>query len=161
AALAREHEVEIACVHNWPQAPILQRLSAIARSGELGEPVELVLETLRTQPAAVASAAGDTANWRTDPTRPGGGVLDDHGWHGMPIILRTLETRPATVEGRTEKRRHHHLSVEDTAEARITLAGEKRARFFATWAAEERANRGRLLCARGRVELADDVLRIT
>jgi predicted dehydrogenase len=161
AELAREHDVEIACVHNWTQAPILARLGALARSGELGDVVELELETLRTQPAAVATAPGDTSNWRTDPARAGGGVLYDHGWHGMSIILRTLGARPERVQGMIEKRRHHDLPVEDTAESRITLAGGKRARFFATWAADNRANRGRLVCERGTVELANDVLRIT
>jgi predicted dehydrogenase len=144
-------------MHNWTQAPILLRATEEARSGRLGALAEVELVTLRTQPAA---AAGDAGNWRIDPARAGGGILFDHGWHGMSILLRAVGASPETVQGRVEKRRHLSLSVEDTSETLLRFPAGVRGRFEATWAADERANRGRFRCADGEVEVENDLLRI-
>lgn len=156
ATLAERQAVVVACVHNWTQAPILVRAREIVHSGALGELREMDLETLRTQPAAVATDAG---NWRIDPERAGGGILFDHGWHGMSILVRTVGAKPRAVSGRIEKRKFRELAVEDTAEVRLEFAGGARARFGATWAAAQRLNRCRIVCARGTIEIENDRLR--
>src|SRR5262249_46811535 len=123
---------------------------------ELGPVREMELVTLRTQPAGVA---GDTANWRIDPAKAGGGILYDHGWHGMSILLRTIDDRPTSVRGRAAKRKYHDLCVEDTALVEVGFKGGAHARFQATWAANERRNRVTIECAAGTIEIDNDVLR--
>lgn len=157
ARLALAHNVVVACVHNWTHAPILRRARALAAGGSLGALRSMDLITLRTQPAAVA---GDTHNWRVDPTKAGGGILFDHGWHGMSILLRTVGATPVWVRGKVENRRFHDLAVEDTSETVIEFDNGVVGRFEATWAASERANRATLRCAEGVIEVDNDTLRI-
>jgi predicted dehydrogenase len=155
ARLAQTRERAVTCVHNWTQAPILMRARELQRG--LGRLLEMDLVTLRTQPAA---AAGDTGNWRIDKERAGGGILFDHGWHGMSILLRAFGAPPLLVRGRVEQKRHHGLSVEDSSETVLTFADGARGRFEATWAAEERKNTATMRCERGTIEIENDRLRL-
>jgi predicted dehydrogenase len=157
ARLAAVHDAVVTCVHNWTQAPILQRAAEHARSGVLGALQRVDLVTLRTQPAA---AVGDKGNWRVDPNKAGGGILFDHGWHGMSILLRSVGAAPRVIRGRTEKQRYLDLSVEDTSETWVEFANGVVGRFAATWAASERRNEGRLVCADGVIEVENSILRL-
>ncbi|HET6346119.1 MAG TPA: Gfo/Idh/MocA family oxidoreductase, partial [Myxococcota bacterium] len=157
ARLAAVHEKVVTCVHNWTQAPILRRAAEHARSGALGALERVDLITLRTQPAA---AVGDKGNWRVDPSKAGGGILFDHGWHGMSILLRSVGAPPRVIRGRTEKRRYVDLSVEDTSETWVEFANGVVGRFAATWAASERRNEARLVCADGIIEVENNTLRL-
>jgi predicted dehydrogenase len=153
-ALARARDVVVTCMHNWTQAPILVRARELAHA--LGPVRAMELVTLRTEPAGVA---GDSANWRIDPAKAGGGILYDHGWHGMSILLRTLGARPTAVRAEAGRRKYHDLAVEDTVTVDVDFDGGARGRFEATWAASERRNRGAIECAAGRIELDGDHLR--
>jgi predicted dehydrogenase len=155
ARLAAQHDLVVGCMHNWTQAPILAAARELVRAGRIGALRRMELETLRTQPAAVA---GDTGNWRIDPARAGGGIVFDHGWHAMSILLRTVGTPPLTVRARVERRRYVDLPVEDTADIVVTFQGGVEGRFFATWAAERRQNRVTLQGERGTIDIVDDRL---
>lgn len=155
--LATQYNVVVTCVHNWIQAPILQQAATLARSNTLGALLHIDMSTLRTQPAA---AAGDDGNWRVDPRKSGGGILFDHGWHGMSILLRTVGAAPLWVRGTTEKRRYRYLSVEDYGETQVMFANGVTGRFMATWAAAERRNDLTLVCQEGRIEVQNDRLQV-
>lgn len=157
ARLAVQYKVVVTCVHNWIQAPILQKAAALARSNTLGALTHIDMATLRTQPAA---AAGDDGNWRVDPRKSGGGILFDHGWHGMSILLRTVGAAPLWVRGVTEKRRYRYLSVEDYGVTEVMFANGVTGRFMATWAATERRNDLSLVCTEGRIEVHNDRLQV-
>ena len=152
--LAKQRNVVITCMHNWTQAPILVRARELAQ--ELAPVRAMSLTTLRTQPAAVA---GDTANWRIDPEKSGGGILYDHGWHGMSILLRTIGSKPVSVRASAEKRKYRDLPVEDTVDVAVEFENGARGHFAATWAADQRRNLGTIECAAGTIEIDNDVLR--
>ena len=157
ASLARAHGVVVTCVHNWTQAPILRRAMALAQSQAWGPLAHVGLRTLRTQPAAAAAHA---QNWRVDPRQAGGGILFDHGWHGMSIILRATGAEPQTVAGKISRAGHPTLAVEDTVQLRLTLAGGVTGSFYATWAGHERRNEAVFACARGAIHVVDDRLEV-
>jgi predicted dehydrogenase len=145
----------LACINNWTQAPILARLQGLCRSGALGRLRSLEISVERTQPAK-AAAGGD--NWRVDRERAGGGILFDHGWHGMSILGRALAARPRKVRCALARRAQSELSVEDTAEVDVDYADGSRGRFTATWTAALRRNRALAAGERGSIELDNDVL---
>lgn len=152
--IAATQPIAIACVHNWTQAPIWQRAQELLRS--LGPLRSVHLATLRTEPAATAVGNGD--NWRVDPSKAGGGILFDHGWHAMSILLRLFASAPLTVKARLERRGAFELPVEDTAAVDIGFACGGRAQVHLTWAASERCNRARLEASNGVIEIENDRL---
>ena len=124
-------------VHNWLEAPICRKISALVDEGAIGAVRSVRWRTLRTQPAIAVSADGVT-NWRVDPAMAGGGILFDHGWHALYCIMRWAGA-PSGVAARLETRRFHEHPLEDTASVDVdTRAGVST--IFLTWAADERAN---------------------
>ena len=74
-------------VHNWLEAPICRKISALIDESAIGAVRSVRWRTLRTQPAIAVSADGAT-NWRVDPAMAGGGILFDHGWHALYCVTR-------------------------------------------------------------------------
>lgn len=153
--LARSAGLVLHTVHNWHHAPLVRAADAAIRAGRIGRVLQVVWETLRTEPAA---AAGD--GWRVDPLIAGGGVLTDHGWHVSYVIPRWVGTRPVAVTARLETRAHHRLAVEDTATVRLDFP-DAHADVLLTWAARTRENRARVVGTGGRIEIEGDALVVT
>ena len=124
-------------VHNWLQAPICRKISALVDEGAIGPVHSVRWRTLRTQPAIAVSAQG-VANWRVDAEQAGGGVLFDHGWHALYCVTRWAGV-PAAVAAALETRRFHDLPLEDTASVDL-IAAAGVSNIFLTWAADERSN---------------------
>jgi predicted dehydrogenase len=136
AAAARAGRV-LHAVHNWLEAPICRKISALIGEGAIGAVRSVRWRTLRTQPAIAVSADG-VANWRVDPGQAGGGILFDHGWHALYCVTRWAGV-PIGVAARLETRRFDEHPLEDTADLTLdTAAGVSR--IFLTWAADERSN---------------------
>jgi predicted dehydrogenase len=136
AAAARAGQV-LHAVHNWLEAPICRKISALIGEGAIGAVRSVRWRTLRTQPAIAVSADG-VANWRVDPGQAGGGILFDHGWHALYCVTRWAGV-PIGVAARLETRRFDEHPLEDTADLTLdTAAGVSR--IFLTWAADERSN---------------------
>jgi predicted dehydrogenase len=124
-------------VHNWLEAPVCRKISALIDEGAIGAVGSVRWRTLRTQPAIAASADG-VANWRVDAEQAGGGVLFDHGWHALYCVTRWAGP-PLGVAARLETRRFRDQPLEDTASVDLdTTAGTSN--IFLTWAADERLN---------------------
>jgi predicted dehydrogenase len=124
-------------VHNWLEAPICRKISALVDGGAIGAVRSVRWRTLRTQPAIAVSADGVT-NWRVDPAMAGGGILFDHGWHAIYCVMRWAGA-PIRVAARLETRRFHEHPLEDTASVDLeTALGVSN--IFLTWAADERSN---------------------
>ena len=157
AAAARAHKV-VHTVHNWLEAPICRRLSALVDAGAVGAIKAVRWETLRTQPAVTVAIAG-TANWRVDPAMAGGGILFDHGWHALYCVMRWAGGAPRAVAAKLETRRFHEFPLEDTATVDVDF-GAAQGRVFLTWAAEARANHIEIEGANGliRIEGGDVVV---
>jgi predicted dehydrogenase len=155
ARLADKNGRVLHTVHNWHHAPIVRRTAALLRDGAVGDVRHVTWQTLRTRPAAIAEASA--VNWRLDPAIAGGGVLTDHGWHVFYVVSRWIGQTPMRVSATLERRRHHALTVEDTATVRIDFA-DATAEILLTWAADERRNWAEIAGTSGRLELRDGTL---
>ncbi|NJD67751.1 MAG: Gfo/Idh/MocA family oxidoreductase [candidate division NC10 bacterium] len=153
-------------VHNWRYAPIIVKASDLIRQGRIGAVRRVRWQVRRREPSVVVApvegAAGMTMsdNWRLDPAMAGGGILLDHGWHALYIILRWLAQKPRTVAAVLEKRAHPEWPVEDTATVRVDCR-EATAEIFLTWASSSRDNRAVIEGTRGTIAVDDDILRLT
>ena len=123
--------------HNWLEAPICRKVSALVEEGAIGAVRSVRWRTLRTQPAIAVSADGVT-NWRVDPAMAGGGILFDHGWHALYCVMRWAGA-PIAIAAQLETRRFHEHPLEDTASIELNAAAGV-SNIFLTWAADERAN---------------------
>lgn len=153
--LAHQHQRVVTCVHNWTEAPIVAAALHLVHANRVGPLEDVFVETLRTGPA---QAAGTQDNWRIHPERAGGGILFDHGWHALSVILQAGQSGIARVRGAISKQRHHHLAVEDTVDTHVMLHNGVTGRCLCTWAANERRNTMTFRGARGQVAIVNDTL---
>jgi len=150
-------------VHNWRYAPIIMQATALIRQGQIGTVQHVSWQVHRREPSVavqsitspVDGAAQD--NWRLDPTIAGGGILLDHGYHALYIVLEWLGEEPWTITATLEKRRHPEWPVEDTASVQLqsSVAG---ADILLTWASSSRSNCAVIEGTRGTVRIDDGTL---
>ncbi len=152
AAAAARAERVVHTVHNWLEAPVCLRVSALISEGAIGAVRSLRWRTLRSAPAAASDAAG---NWRVDPARAGGGILFDHGWHALYCIMRWAGGTPRALSASLETRRFREWPLEDTATLALDLATAT-GHVHLTWAADERANHIELEGERGSIAVVGD-----
>jgi predicted dehydrogenase len=142
-------------VHNWLEAPICRKISALVDEGAIGPVRSVRWRTLRTQPAIAVSADGVT-NWRVDPEMAGGGILFDHGWHAIYCVMRWAGA-PIRVAAQLETRRFHEHSLEDTASVDLdTALGVSN--IYLTWAADERSNTIEIEGEKGEIRVVGDLV---
>lgn len=147
---ARAADVALVTVHNWKHSAQFGRLATLLGEGAVGRPERIRLETIR---AGRAVSVG--SEWRGDAAVAGGGILVDHGWHALYLLLGLAGERPSAIRATVERRRYTGADVEDTASCEVdfpSLRGE----IFLTWAGEARATRWQVQGTDGRVTLADD-----
>jgi predicted dehydrogenase len=149
AAAAARAGRAVHTVHNWLEAPVCRRISALVSEGAIGAVRSLSWRTLRRAPAAASDAA---RNWRVDPAQAGGGILFDHGWHALYCIMRWANSTPRALSASLETRRFREWPLEDTATLAIELE-RGTGHVHLTWAAEERANHIELEGERGRIAI--------
>ena len=153
AAAARAGRI-VHTVHNWLEAPICVKISALIDEGAIGAVRSIKWHTLRTQPA-VAVALDGGANWRVDPAMAGGGILFDHGWHALYCTARWAGGAPCGVSAVLETRRFHEWPLEDTATLNLELATGN-ASIYLTWTADERANHIEIEGENGGIRVVDE-----
>jgi predicted dehydrogenase len=150
AAAVRAAGVTLFTVHNWKHSAQFAQLSALLDAGAVGRPTHLRLETIR---AGRAVSVGN--EWRGDAALAGGGILVDHGWHALYLLL-SLANQPAQqIRATIERRRYTGADVEDTATCQIefpSLRGE----IFLTWAGDTRRTCWQVQGTEGTLTLADD-----
>jgi predicted dehydrogenase len=155
-SLAREAGRAVVPVHNWKYAPIVRRATEMLRSGAIGQLRGVEIETLRVQDCAVADP--DHPNWRRDPAIAGGGVLMDHGWHGIYLACHWFGEEP--IEVRASLHRPTTADVEDEALLTLIFPGGGHAKISLTWRADVRRNTMRLAGERGEIAIDDDTLNV-
>ena len=133
-------------VHNWHQAPIIQKICQLIQDGVIGEIQDSTWQTFRTKPAIAGGPQGD--NWRVDPIMAGGGVLVDHGWHALYVLYNWFRQAPTRLRAQLETRRHAQWPTEDTATVWLEFPSGK-GEIFLTWASDKRENRVELKGTRG------------
>ena len=176
--LVRRAQVEsgrvLHTVHNWRYAPIILKVTDLIQEGQIGTVRHISWQVLRREPSVSVGPGVNSAeacpepsrggaacdNWRLDPAMAGGGILLDHGWHALYIILRWLGQEPRTIAATLEKRAHPEWPVEDTATVRLNFP-EAVADIFLTWASSSRGNSAVIEGTSGTIRVGDDILLLT
>jgi len=137
-------------VHNWKDAPVLARAIDWVRKGLIGKVIHSDFHTLRCRPAVGLTP------WRSRTEEAGGGgILLDHGWHGIYLLLNFHEERPRSVSAWMHPRPADRGQAEHTAHLLMSFR-EATASLFLTWKADRRYNSARIYGERGFLILEDD-----
>ena len=140
-------------VHNWKYAPIIRAATNVLRRGAIGPLAAVEVETLRMRDSAAADPL--QPNWRRQRRIAGGGILMDHGWHAIYLILDWFREKPLSVEASLIGSPGY--DVED--ETRLTINFPSgTASVFLSWNASARRNRFRLVGRSGEILINDDTL---
>ncbi len=137
-------------VHNWKDAPILSRAIDWVRKGLIGRVIHSEFHTLRTRPAIGLTP------WRSEKEEAGGGgILLDHGWHGIYLLLNFQGERPLSVSARLNPPPSDRGRAEHTANLLMGFRNATAA-LFLTWRADRRYNSARIYGEKGFLILEDD-----
>ena len=150
AAAVRAAGVTLYTVHNWKHSDQFERMAALLAEGAVGRLTHLRLETIR---AGRAVSVG--SEWRGQAALAGGGILFDHGWHALYLLLGLADQPPQQLCATIERRRYTDADVEDTATCAIQFPS-LRGDIFLTWAGDARHTRWRASGTEGALTLADD-----
>ena len=151
---ASEASVAVVPVHNWKYAPIIRQATAALRAGAVGALRRVELETRRVRLAPTADA--ERSNWRRDPAIAGGGILMDHGWHAVYLVLHWFGERATAVSSVIE---HPQGGVEEEASVTLSFPSGD-AVIGLTWNGSARSNVIRLVGERGDIVIGDDTLHV-
>lgn len=141
-------------VHNWAHSPQWLKMFALADSGAIGSIQHAETHVLRTQPAASA-IPGD---WRREPSKAGGGILVDHGWHNLYLLHRLIKAAPNRVNARLSPGIGH--SVDDEATLFMEFPSAT-ALMRLSWCGTLRRNAALVLGSAGAIEMRDDEIVVT
>lgn len=141
-------------VHNWKHSAQFGRVAALLAEGAIGRPLHVRLETIRDGQAVTVGT-----DWRGSAELAGGGIVVDHGWHALYLLLGLCRERPRQISARLERRRHPSAEVEDTAAIRLEFASLN-ADVHLTWAGSERRTRWELRGTDGVLVLEDGRLQL-
>jgi predicted dehydrogenase len=137
-------------VHNWKHAPALETAIDWVRKGLIGKVLHSEFHTLRCSPAVGLTP------WRNrKEAAGGGGILLDHGWHGIYLLLNFHNERPRSVSAWLDPSPEHQGRAEHTAHLLLKFR-ESTASLFLTWKANRRYNSARIYGDRGFLILEDN-----
>ncbi len=138
-------------VHNWKDAPILARAISWVREGLIGKVLHSEFHTLRYRPAAGLTP------WRSKKEEAGGGgILLDHGWHAIYLLLNFHAERPRSVSASLyPSPSSQRGGAEHTAHLLMGFR-DATASLFLTWKSDRRYNAARIYGDKGLLVLEDD-----
>lgn len=147
----------VAAINNWMHSDLFRHVREVLDSGVIGEVRSIELRTAR--PDAAKGHAGWLPQWRIDPAHAGGGIILDHGWHQIYLVLGWMGEPVRSVEARTATLNPCHAPVEDEATVDLLFA-RARARIILSWTASGRENAGCIEGTRGVIAVHDDRIEV-
>jgi predicted dehydrogenase len=90
----------------------------------------------------------------------GGGILLDHGWHQLYLILSIVKETPKSVAAEMRPGPEAGAGLEETVDLVLRFPAAE-ARLHLTWRAPCRQNSGAIEGDRGRISIHDDHLMLT
>ncbi len=153
-AHAREESgSRVVSVNNWMHSDLNQRVTEVLSEGVIGAVRSVELRTGR--PDVALGNAGWMPRWRTDPAVAGGGIILDHGWHQLYLVMSWMREPLEAVAAEIRTVDARHGSVED--EATITMSFHSgRSRIELAWTASGRSNEGHIEGTEGSIAIHDD-----
>ncbi|MCE5241683.1 MAG: hypothetical protein LLF99_00670, partial [Desulfobacteraceae bacterium] len=147
---AAHSESVVFTVNNWKHAPLWVKARDLVRAERIGAVRSVSMNVLRT-----SSSGGGASNWRSDPQVARGGIMIDHGWHNLYLILSLVAETPVSVSARMEPAPGSSTGLEETADATIRFPRAE-AKLHLTWRAPCRRNFGTVEGERGTMTIGDD-----
>jgi predicted dehydrogenase len=138
-------------VNNWKYAPIWVKTLELVRAGMIGAVRSISLTVLRPP-----GSGGGATNWRRSAAVAGGGILLDHGWHNLYLVLALVGSPPLSVSAQMGYL-PGESAMEDEADVVIRFQGAA-ARLHLTWRADRRKNLGLIAGEGGTLAVNDDHL---
>ncbi len=139
-------------VDNWRYSPQWVRVRELIEEKSVGTIQSVSLQVLRPP-----GSGGGLSDWRRTPDLAGGGILLDHGWHHIYLLLMIMGTFPLAVAARMKPLSKDHSGIEGTVELTVSFPAA-RATIYLTWEAEERSNFGTITGDLGSLYVNDDHL---
>lgn len=140
-------------VNNWMHSDLNQQVLGVLRAGDIGRIRSVWLRTGR--PDAARGIDSWLPSWRTDLAYAGGGILLDHGWHQLYLLLGWLAEPVLTVRAQARTADLRHLPVEDEIEVELQFPSGT-GRIELSWTADGRTNEGAIEGDEGSIQVQDD-----
>lgn len=149
---AKKSQKVIFTVNNWKYAPLWIKTLEIVRENKIGTVKSIDLTVLRPP-----NSGGGASNWRKCAEIAGGGILLDHGWHHLYLILSVIKEQPLFVSAQMEYSKTNGSNLDETVNL-ILQFHRVEARLHLTWQASCRKNFGTITGDQGTLFLNDDHL---
>lgn len=140
-------------VNNWIHSDLNRHVVA-ALDGEVIGTVQSV-ELRIGRPGCALGNSGWRPAWRTDVTYSGGGIILDHGWHQLYLLLGWMRAPVESVSAVTRTANRRHYPVEDEALINMQFP-DAYGRIELSWTAAGRTNGGMIRGSRGTIAIHDD-----
>lgn len=160
AAVARARRMSgsrVVSVNNWAHSGLNRTVRRTLDSGTIGEVRDVNLRVRR--PDIALGNEGWNPRWRTDVRHAGGGIILDHGWHQMYLLMGWIGEPVQTVSATTRTADSRHYPVEDEAiiDMRFPAAS---CHMELSWTAGARENDGIIRGTRGTIRTFDDHIQV-
>lgn len=149
-AMADLNERVVFTVNNWKYAPLWVKTTELVRAGEIGSLRSISLNVLRPP-----NSGGGASDWRKCLDIAWGGILIDHGWHNLYVLLTLLQEPPVLVSARMETSGRTPDCCEEAVDLSV-LFPDAEARLHLTWRASCRRNFGEIVGDKGTIFVNDD-----
>ncbi|WP_030978368.1 Gfo/Idh/MocA family protein [Streptomyces sp. NRRL S-1824] len=155
-AIAAADVVVYPC-QNYKFAPVFANLRARIKAGQIGEVVSVRVAVMRASHAR--GVAEWKPNWRRADELAAGGILRDHGPHGIYLATSLSGLTPIAVSCVLGTMRGTpDWTNEDTALLRIRCAGDADIELYLSWAAGLRDSRYAVTGTKGFISIENDKL---
>lgn len=150
--MAERSQRVVFTVNNWKYAPLWIKAAELVGEGAVGAVRRISLTVLRCP-----NSGGGASNWRQCVEVAQGGILIDHGWHNLYIILSLMREAPLSVAAKMEPPLLADSDLEQTVDLSIQFP-EAEAQLHLTWQASCRRNFGTVSGDRGKIHVDGDHL---
>jgi predicted dehydrogenase len=150
--LAGRKDRVVFTVNNWKYAPLWVKATELIRENRIGDIRSVSLNVLRPP-----NSGGGSTDWRKCIDIAQGGILIDHGWHNLYLILSFLREPPSSMTVKMASASGSCAGLEETVDLSMRFH-EAEARLYLTWHASCRRNYGTIVGTRGTLFVNDDHL---
>ena len=150
--LAEQTQKVVFTVNNWKYAPLWMKAGELIRENRIGSIQSIALNVLRPP-----NSGGGASNWRKCIEIAQGGILIDHGWHNLYLILSLLQEFPLSLAASMDSQSESSSGLEETVDL-VMRFREAEARLHLTWHASCRRNYGSIEGKKGSLLVNDDHL---
>ncbi|MGH2443533.1 MAG: Gfo/Idh/MocA family protein, partial [Chloroflexota bacterium] len=140
-------------VNNWMHSDLNRHVRVLLDEEVIGKVRSIFLRTGRN--AAALGHDSWSPRWRTDPAHSGGGIILDHGWHQLYLLLGWMNEPVQEVSAQTRTSNPRNYPVEDEAGIVLKFASGCSS-IELTWTSSGRSNDGYITGDRGQIAIHDD-----